>query len=97
MSGLDPGIHLQRKMDCRFKPGNDETKTFPSNAANSSALSLKFASLHGAFRSKLQIRKGTGRFLILAWSRIGNSLEALTEKIKRTSEPRWREDECIGC
>jgi hypothetical protein len=23
MPGLDPGIHLQKKMDCRVKPGND--------------------------------------------------------------------------
>jgi hypothetical protein len=24
MRGLDPRIHLLRKMDCRVKPGNDE-------------------------------------------------------------------------
>jgi hypothetical protein len=25
MRGLDPRIHLQKRMDCRVKPGNDET------------------------------------------------------------------------
>jgi hypothetical protein len=24
MRGLDPRVHLLRKMDCRVKPGNDE-------------------------------------------------------------------------
>jgi len=24
MRGLDPRIHLQKRMDCRVKPGNDE-------------------------------------------------------------------------
>jgi hypothetical protein len=25
MRGLDPRIHLQKRMDCRVKPGNDDT------------------------------------------------------------------------
>jgi hypothetical protein len=25
MRGLDPRIHLQETMDCRVKPGNDDT------------------------------------------------------------------------
>jgi hypothetical protein len=113
MSGLDPSIRLlQRKMDCRVIGERsdavlrtampDEIKALLSNAANSSALNLKFASLHCAFRGKLQIRKGIGKFMILAWLRHGNSLEALietlTKTMKRASEPpHWREDECIGC
>jgi hypothetical protein len=28
MPGLDPGIHLQKEMDCRVKPGNDDWKCF---------------------------------------------------------------------
>jgi hypothetical protein len=27
MPGLDPGIHLRKKMDCRVKPGNDPAMT----------------------------------------------------------------------
>jgi hypothetical protein len=26
MPGLDPGIHLAKRMDCRVKSGNDEGK-----------------------------------------------------------------------
>jgi hypothetical protein len=33
MPGLDPGIHLLRKMmDCRVQPGNDEPSLMPAKA-----------------------------------------------------------------
>jgi hypothetical protein len=52
-----------------------------------SAPNLKFASLCSAFRSELQIRNGTSKFMILVWFRFRSALEALAEKMKRTSEP----------
>jgi hypothetical protein len=30
MRGLDPRIHLSKKIDCRVKPGHDERRTVSS-------------------------------------------------------------------